>query len=92
MKILDELYFGPFAACERHTPRTTEEIAMNRKIEDEKRYFVQKMSLDDCVRFETLDGLYAQANDFQAVKAFTSGFKLGAMLMSAAFMDGEAAV
>ena len=87
--ILHDLYYGHFSAWERRPNRTAENITVNRKIEDEKRYFIQKMSLDDCQRFQALDGLYSQANEFEQIDAFSYGFKLGTMLMCAVFMDED---
>jgi len=85
--ILHDLYDGRFCAYERQPVRTAENIATHRKIEDEKRYFIQKMSLDDCKRFEELECLYMQTNDFEQKDAFSYGFKLGTMLMCAVFTD-----
>jgi len=87
--ILEKLYFGRIAPWERRTNRSEERRELGRKIEDEKRYFIQKMSLDDCQRFQALDGLYSQANEFEQIDAFSSGFKLGIMLMCAVFMDDD---
>jgi len=85
--ILHDLYSGKFSAWERSPVRTADNIATNRKIEDEKRYFMQKMSIDDCQRFEALEDLYTHANEFEQADAFSYGFKLGVMLMGAVFMD-----
>lgn len=85
--IMADLYHGRINAWERRPTRTTENIAVNQKIEDEKRYFVQKISLDDVQRFETLENLYSQSNDFEQESAFSYGFKLGTMLMCAVFTD-----
>ena len=85
-KILADLYHGRFKAWERRPTRTAENLAINQRIEDEKRYFVQKMSTDDCQRFESLENLYDQSSAFEQVDAFTYGFRLGTMLMCAVFM------
>ena len=88
--ILHNLYRGQFSAWERRPVRTAENIAVNRKIEDEKRYFTQKMSLDDCQRFEALENLYSHSNEFEQEDSFSYGFKLGTMLMCAVFLgEGE---
>ena len=86
-KIFYDLYHGNFNAWERRPVRTAEIKAVDCKIESEKRYFVQKMSLDDCQRFEALENLYSQSSDFEQIDAFSYGFKLGTMLMCAVFMD-----
>lgn len=85
--VLQDLYRGRINAWERQSIHTAENIAVNRRIEDEKRYFIQKMSLDDVQRFEALENLYFQSSDFEQEDSFTYGFKLGAMLMCAVFMD-----
>ena len=88
--VLHDLYYGRFSAWERRPTLTAEDIEVNRKIEDEKRYFVQKMSLDDCQRFEELEGLYLRSRDFEQADAFSYGFKLGTMLMCAVYLgEGE---
>ncbi|MCL2853098.1 MAG: hypothetical protein FWE20_08720 [Defluviitaleaceae bacterium] len=87
--ILHDLYNGQFSAWERRPARTAENVSVNRRIEDEKRYFMQKMSLDDCRRFEELDGLYSHSNGFEQADAFSYGFKLGAMLMCSVYTDED---
>jgi len=85
--ILNSLYNGQFNAWSRRSPQTAESIAVRRKIDDEMRYFMQKMSLDDCQRFEALDNLYFKSSDFEQADAFSYGFKLGTILMNAVYMD-----
>jgi len=69
---------------------TEENKAINHKIEDEKRHFIQKMSIDDCERFQKLENLYSHSNEFEQEDAFAYGFKLATMLICAVFMsDGE---
>jgi len=88
--ILHDLYNGRFSAWERRPIRTEDNITTNRKIEDEKRYLMQKMSTEDCRRFEALENLYTHANEFEQADAFSYGFKLGVMLMSAVYVgEGE---
>jgi hypothetical protein len=48
---------------------------------------MQKMSLDDCQRFQGLENLYSQSSDFDQLDAFSNGFRLGAELMIAVFME-----
>ena len=79
--ILTDLYYGRIAPWERRPTRNPEKRGLDRQIEDEKRYFTQKMSLDDCQRFEALENLYTQAGELDQVDAFSFGFRLGAALM-----------
>jgi len=85
--ILNDLYNGKISGWERRPTKTAEENATNCKIEDEKRYFVGKMSLDDVQRFQALENLYTQTHEFSEVDAFQYGFKLGVMLMCAVVND-----
>jgi len=85
--ILHSLYDGQFCAFERRPVRTAENITVHNKIEAEISYIMQKMSPDDCKRFEELECLYMQASDFVQKDAFSYGFKLGTMLMCAVFND-----
>ena len=85
--ILADLYYGRISPWERSPTRSAESREIDRKIEDEKRYFIQKMSLDDCQRFQELENLYSQSSGAEQVDAFTHGFKLGAKLMVAVFAD-----
>ena len=45
--VFHDLYHGRYSAWERRPHRTDENKAVNRKIEDEKHYFSQKMSLKE---------------------------------------------
>lgn len=60
---------------------TDEYRAVNKKIESEKRYFMEKMSLDDCKRFQELEGLYETAAHCEEVDLYAHGFTLGTLLM-----------
>lgn len=83
--ILTDLYYGRISPWERRPAHIEERRENSRKIEDEKRYFIQKMSLDDCRRFQELENLYTQYGDIEQVDAFSCGFKLGAELMAEIF-------
>ena len=89
-KIFEGLYNGDFSAFERKVPRTAENKALHKKINDEERYFVQKMSVDDCQRFQKLQDLYMESSSYEQEDAFAYGFRFATMLMCAVFMgDGE---
>ena len=64
---------------------TDEYRAINKKIESEKRYFMEKMSLDDCKRFQELEGLYETAAHCEEVDLYAHGFTLGTLLMLEVF-------
>ena len=87
--VLHDLYYGRISPWE-HRPTSNEESRkISRKIEDEKRYFVQKMSLDDCQRFQELENLYTQSSDIEQLDAFSCGVKLGAELIIAVFTESR---
>jgi len=88
--ILTDLYFGRISPWERRPAQCEERFTVNRKIENEKRYFVQRMSLDDCQRFQAFENLYLQASGLEELDAFSHGFKLGVTLMCAVFEGGDA--
>jgi len=75
------LYNGKIIPWERKQPRNDELLEVVRKIEDEERYFVGKMSLDDCQRFQALSKLYSELNSIEDENAFAYGFTLGMLLM-----------
>ena len=85
--IFNDLYHGHYNAWERRPNRTAEYTAVNNKIEDEKRYFIQKMSLDDCQRFEKLENLYTESSHYEQIDAFSYGFKLATILMCSVFIE-----
>ena len=58
--MLREMYFGKVIPWERKNRKCVEQAELVKKIEDEERYFVQKMSLDDCERFQKLSNMYSQ--------------------------------
>jgi len=88
--ILHDLYNGQFNAWSRRSAGTVESKAVRIKIDDENRYFMQKMSPDDCRRFEELDNLYFKYSDFEQADAFSYGFRLGTILMCAVYSDDSA--
>lgn len=79
--LLDDLYYGKISPWELHPADNPDAAALNRKIGDEERYFMQKMSVDDVGRFQNLTNLYLQSNGFATSDSFACGFKLGAGLM-----------
>ena len=85
--ILNDLYYGKLSGWERRPVRTVEFREINSKIESEKQYFVSKMSLDDCQRFQALENLYSQSHSLDEFDAYCAGVKFAVMLMSAVFMS-----
>lgn len=79
--IMAALFDGRIIPWERRSRMTDERRAIEEKIQREKRYFIEKMSLDDCQRFERLEALYGEAAHHEEIEIYTHGFTLGALLM-----------
>ena len=79
--IMEALFDGMVIPWERRNAESVERKALGQKIESEKRYFLEKMSLDDCHRFQTLENLFAEALFVDEVAIYSHGFTLGALLM-----------
>jgi hypothetical protein len=78
--VLNDLYNGKITGWERGYTPDPEERILNEKIEDERRHFVSKMSLDDVQRFEKLENLFSQSHDFRVLSAFRFGYSLGTLI------------
>jgi len=87
--ILHGLYNGKIIPWERKEPRNEALLEIVRKIEDEERYFVQKMSMDDCQRFQTLTKLYSELSSIGEESVFSYGFTLGLLLMMDVMKEAE---
>lgn len=89
MSILEDLYYGRISVWGRKATPSAERSEVSRKIEDERQYFLGKMSPDDCERFQALEDLYTQSGDFEEIDAFYHGFRMGALLMIEVFADDK---
>lgn len=78
--ILRGLYNGKIIPWERRDPHRQEQLEIARKIDEEERYFISKMSLDDYQRFQKLSLLYSDSNVTDNENAFSYGFTLGLLL------------
>jgi len=87
--ILRGLYNGKIIPWERKEPRNEKLLEIIRKIEDEERYFIQKMSLDDCQRFQALSKLYSELSSIEEENIFSYGFTLGLLLMMDVVKEAE---
>ena len=79
--MLREIYLGKVIPWERRNRKSEEHLEIARKIEDEERYFISKMSLDDCARFQALTNMYAELGLSEEGEIFSYGFTMGALLM-----------
>ena len=79
--IMEALFDGRIIPWERHNPKSKEQLEILNQLEDEERYFIQKMSLDDCNRFQKLSNLHGELAYSDDVDTYSHGFTLGALLM-----------
>lgn len=79
--IMEALFNGRVIPWERRGNMTDERRKIEEKIQREKRYFIEKMSLDDCQRFERLEELFNSSSHCEDVDTYSHGFTLGALLM-----------
>ncbi len=78
--ILQGLYTGNIIPWERRNPHSEQQRALLHKIEDEERYFMSKMSLDDCRRFQELSHLHIELSSAGEDSLFSYAFTLGMLL------------
>ena len=78
--ILQGLYTGDIIPWERRSPPDDRQREILRKLEDEERYFMAKMSLDDCDRFQKLSQLQAELAVIGEEQLFSYAFTLGLLL------------
>ena len=89
MDILRGLFNGKIVPWERREPRSEAFLEIIRKIEAEERYFTQKMSLDDCQRFQALTKIHSELSSFEEENIFSYGFTLGLLLMMDVMKEAE---
>jgi len=81
MQIMKALFNGKIIPWERRNNYSVERKALEERIENEKRYFIGKMSLDDSKRFEAFISLCDNAAYDEEVEIYSYGFTLGTLLM-----------
>ena len=79
--IMEALYHGEIHPWERHSVRSAARKELAERIESEQRYFVEKMSLDDCGRFQAMMGLLIEERVEEEVEVYSHGLTLGALLV-----------
>lgn len=80
-KILHGLYNGDIIPWERRNPNSEKQRALLQKIESEEQYFMEKMSLDDCSRFQALSNMHTVLSAADENNIFSYGFTLGLNIM-----------
>ena len=79
--MLREMYFGKVIPWERKNRNSEKQRELLRKMEAEERYFVEKMSLDDCKRFQEMLHLNTEIAMSEEGEIFSYGFTMGSLLM-----------
>jgi hypothetical protein len=87
--IFYELQNGYAPTDEQRINKTPEEINIGNKIEEERKYFSTIMSDEDFKRFTALEELNVRIGSFEDTRTFARGFRMGAKIMCAVFMDDE---
>jgi hypothetical protein len=87
--ILHGLYNGDIIPWERRNPHSEKHSEILRKIEDEERYFMAKMSLDDCERFQALSSLHMELSTAEEDNLFSYAFTLGMLLAMDVMKEAE---
>lgn len=87
--MLREMYFGKVIPWERKNRNSEKQRELLRKMEAEERYFVEKMSLDDCQRFQEMLHLNTEIAMSEEGEIFSYGFTMGAMLMMDVMEEAE---
>lgn len=85
--VLQDLYYGRVCPWERCPTQSGDRHEINRKIEEEKRSLIEKLSSNDGKHVQSLETLYTQSSDLEQADAFSNGFKLGVELIVSVFMD-----
>ncbi len=87
--ILRGLYSGDIIPWERRNPDSEKQREILRKLEDEERYFMAKMSLDDCQRFQALSSLHMELSTAEEENLFSYAFTLGMLLAMDVMKEAE---
>ena len=87
--ILEAFYSGHVPEHEQLVDSTPKERAVSEKIYAEMEYFsgVMSASEDDCKRLDELNDMYGNLCNLECMRTFEYAFRLGAMIMSAVFME-----
>ena len=90
--ILRGLYNGKIVPWERRQKPSPELLKVVKKIESEEKYFVEKMSLDDCQRFQEFINLQAELLSTEEDNIFAYGFALGMLMMTDVMKEADAII
>ncbi len=88
--VLHGLYNGDIIPWERRNPPSEKRRETVRKIQEAERYFMAKMSLDDCERLQALSDLYTELSTAAEERLFSYAFTLGMLLTMDIMKEAEA--
>lgn len=86
---INDLYYARYRPYERKVQQSAEMIAVNQRIEKERAYFLEKLSPEDCRRFQELEDLFARSSGYHSVDAFGFGLRYGAYFMDAILAEDK---
>jgi len=90
--IMRSLYNGKIVPWERRQKPNPELLKTAREADSEQKYFMEKMSLDDCQRFQEFINLQAELLSHEEDGIFAYGFTLGVMLMTDVMNEADAII
>lgn len=87
--IMHSLYSGAVIPWERNEPDSERRREILQKLEDEERYFMEKMPQDDCQRFQALSSLHMEFSAIGEENLFCYAFTLGMLLAMDVMKEAE---
>lgn len=87
-----DLYRGRIIPWERRASHNREQLETFHKLEDEERYFMQKLSAEDYQRFQAFMSLHTQMMSIEEEDVFSYGFSLGVLLLTDVAKEAEVMV
>lgn len=81
-KFLHDLYNGKITPWERKKQFSEEQRKLLQKLDKEHLYFKEKLSAEDCERFENFIDLHSKLLSDEEENAFSYGFTLGMLLFA----------
>lgn len=79
--MLEAIFNGKVIPWERKTIPTPHRKELENKIEIDRLYFIQKMSIDDGKRFEELHDRFMELTYEEELDVYSHGFTLGSLMM-----------
>lgn len=87
--IIQSLYSGAIIPWERNDADIERRNEVLQKLEDEERYFLEKMPQNDCLRFQALSSLHMEFATIGEENLFSYAFTLGMLLAMDVMKESE---